>query len=53
MLKYLDFNLPEPHREGNRTDITQETFQQYRDEVKISKKFNDYLKGKRVVIVGP
>ena len=53
MLKYLDFNLTEPYREGNRTDITWETFQQYRDEVKISKKFNDYLKGKKVVIVGP
>ena len=53
MLKYLDFNITEPYREGNRTDITWETFQQYRNEAKISKKFNDYLKGKKVVIVGP
>ena len=44
MLKYLDFNITEPYREGNCTDITWETFQQYRSEVKISKKFNDYLK---------
>ncbi len=53
MLKFIDFNVKEPHRDGNRTDLTWETFQQYRDEVKISKKFNDYLKGKTVVIVGP
>ena len=53
MIKYLDFVLPEPDRDGNRTDITWETFQQYRDEVKISKKFNNYLKDKKVVIVGP
>ena len=53
MIKYLDFNIQEPYREGNRTDITWDTFQQYRDEVKISKKFNDYLKGKSIVIVGP
>ena len=44
MIKYLDFNITEPYREGNRTDITWKTFQQYRDEAKISKK---------VVIVGP
>ena len=53
MLKYLDFNIQEPYRDGNRKDITWEIFQQYRNEAKISKKFNDYLKGKKVVIVGP
>ena len=53
MIKYLDFNIQEPYRDGNRTDITWDIFQQYRDEAKISKKFNDYLKGKSVVIVGP
>jgi len=53
MIKYLDFNVQEPYRDGERTDLTWETLQQYRDEVRISKKFNDYLKGKSVVIVGP
>lgn len=53
MLKYLDFVVPEPYREGGRTDLTWETFQQYRKEVNISKKFNDYLKNKSVIIVGP
>ena len=53
MIKYLDFNVKEPDRWGNRTDLTWEIFQQYRDEVKISKKFNNYLKDKKVVIVGP
>ena len=53
MIKYLDFNVAEPHRWGNRTDLDWDTFQEYRDEVKISKKFNDYLKNKSVVVVGP
>jgi len=53
MLKYLDFVIPEPYRDGNRTDLTWETFQEFRDSAVISKKFNDYLKGKKVVIVGP
>ena len=39
MLKYLEFIITEPYREGNRTDLTWKTFQQYRDDVKISKKF--------------
>ena len=53
MIKFIDFNVKEPYRDGSRTDLTWETFQQYRDEVKISKSFNDYLKNKSVVIVGP
>ncbi len=53
MIKYLDFNIAEPYRDGNRTDLNWETFHKYRKEVKISKNFNDYLKGKSVVIVGP
>lgn len=58
MLKYLDFILPEPDRHGadkpnHKTDLTWETLQKYRNEVRISKKFNDYLKGKSVIIVGP
>lgn len=53
MIKYIDFNIKEPYRDGSRTDLTWETFQQYRNEVRISKKFNDYLKNKSVVIVGP
>ena len=53
MIKYLDFNIAEPYRDGNRTNLNWETFHKYRKEVKISKNFNDYLKGKSVVIVGP
>ena len=53
MIKFIDFNVKEPYRDGNRTDLTWETFQQYRDEVKISKKYNDYLRNKSIVIVGP
>ena len=44
MLKYLDFNITEPYRDGNRTDITWEIFQQYRDEAKISKRLNPSYK---------
>ena len=53
MIKYLDFILPEPDRNGNRTDLTWNELQSFRDNVRISKKFNDYVKNKSVVIVGP
>ena len=53
MIKYLDFNVKEPNRNGERTDLTWDTFQKYRDEVKISKKFNDFVKDKSIIIVGP
>lgn len=53
MIKYLDFNVKEPYRDGERTDLTWDTFQKYRENVVISKKFNDYVKGKSIIIVGP
>jgi hypothetical protein len=53
MIKYLDFNVQEPDRTGERTDLTWDTFQLYRNEVRISKRFNDYVKGKSIIIVGP
>ena len=53
MISYLNFNVAEPFREGNRMDLTWDILQKYRNQVSISKKFNDYLKGKSVVVVGP
>lgn len=53
MISYLNFNVTEPFREGNRMDLTWDILQKYRNQVSISKKFNDYLKGKSVIVVGP
>lgn len=53
MIKTLPFKTPEPDRFGSDTSLTWEEFQQFRSDVKISKKFNDYLKGKNVILVGP
>ena len=58
MIKYLNYILPEPDRYGAdkpdyKINLTWETFQSFRNEARISKKFNDFLKGKSVVLVGP
>ncbi len=53
MINHLPFNIPEPDRFGNNSSLTWNQLQQFRNNVKISKKFNDYLKGKNVILVGP
>ena len=51
--RLVEFNIPEPHRFGNKTDSTIEDLNTVREDVKISSKFNEYLKEKSVIVVGP
>ena len=51
--KLIEFNIPEPFRFGNRTDTTKEDLKTVRDDVKISSKFNEFLKDKSVIVIGP
>ena len=51
--RLVEFNIPEPHRFGNKVDATIEDLATVREDVKISSKFNEYLRGKSVIVVGP
>ena len=44
--RLVEFNIPEPHRFGNKTDSTIEDLNTVREDVKISSKFNEYLNEK-------
>ena len=51
--KIIEFNVPEPYRFGNRLDTTKSDLQEVRNDVKISSKFNQFVKDKSVIVIGP
>ena len=53
LYKTFDWTVDEPFREGCKTDLTNEELSIIRSDVKISSKFNKYLMGKSVIVVGP
>jgi hypothetical protein len=54
MKAYLDFIIPEGEKiDGGRFDLTPEIWRHLYDNSKIDRKFNEYLRGKKVIIVGP
>ena len=53
LYRLLDFTLDEPDRFGNNTNSTKSDLNTVRKDVKISTEFNNFLKDKSVIIVGP
>ena len=50
----LDYNVAEPERvDGGRFDLDENLLRHLLDNCTIDRKYNQYLKGKSVIIVGP